>query len=141
MLKIRIYSILLMTFLLTFSTASLAGDYKVIGHAELKQLVDSDSHTFLLVDARNPEEYRESHIPGAINIPEKKFQNFIGLLPSDKNMNLITTVTASNVAKVKRPQIKRRSLAIPIFIFLQRECPFGKNSGIHFTKVETTKNE
>jgi len=146
MLKIRLYSILLMTFLLTFATASLAGDYKVIGHAELKQLVDSDSHTFLLVDARNPEEYRESHIPGAINIPEKKFQNFIGLLPSDKNMNLIFYCNGIKCGKSKKAANQAEKLGYTNIHIFAEGMPVWEELGYSFYKsgdyekrIETTK--
>lgn len=37
--------------------------HQVILHAVLKALTDVDQRNFLLVDSRNPEEYREAHIP------------------------------------------------------------------------------
>jgi len=66
-----------------------AGEYDGIGHVELKNMIDQDLREFILVDARNPEEYKEAHIPAAINILKKEFSRFTGLLPSNKNSMLI----------------------------------------------------
>lgn len=40
---------------------------------ELKILMETKSGTFTLVDVRDPQEFAEGHIPGAINIPSDKF--------------------------------------------------------------------
>lgn len=102
MLKRFFLPIQLILFILLFSGLALAADYGVIDHLEMKELVDSDIHNFILVDARNPEEYRESHIPGAINIPQKKFADLAGLLPADKNMKLIFYCNGVKCGKSKK---------------------------------------
>jgi rhodanese-related sulfurtransferase len=43
--------------------------------------VNTSGQHFLLVGSRNPEEYREAHIPGALNIPQKRMDDFWGLVP------------------------------------------------------------
>jgi len=44
--------------------------HQVILHAVLKALTDVDQRNFLLVDSRNPEEYREPISPGRKSAPE-----------------------------------------------------------------------
>jgi rhodanese-related sulfurtransferase len=100
--KTLICNILPSLFFLFFSGLALAADYGVIDHVEMKGLIDADVHNFMLVDVRNPEEYRESHIPGAINIPQRIFEDFIGLLPSDKDTMLIFYCNGIKCGKSKK---------------------------------------
>ena len=58
--------------------------YKTIKSSELKALWDSKSKDFLVIDTRNPEEFLDVHIPGAINVPQKKFAEYKHLLPKEK---------------------------------------------------------
>lgn len=132
--------------LLTFSTAALANNYAVIDHSELKALVDADAHTFLLIDARNPEEYRESHIPGAINIPEKKFESFTGLLPTDKNMRLIFYCNGIKCGKSKKAAKQADELGYTNILVFAEGMPVWEELGYSFYKsgdyekrIETTK--
>jgi len=43
----------------------------------------------LVVDARTVEEYRQGHIPNAVNIPSSQFKSIGNYLPQDKNMPII----------------------------------------------------
>jgi rhodanese-related sulfurtransferase len=43
--------------------------------------VNTYGNHFLLGDPRNPEEYREAYIPGALNIHQERMDDFLGLLP------------------------------------------------------------
>lgn len=61
----------------------------IISPEELKALVDSGADSFLVIDAREPEEYQEVHIPGAVNVPQKRFSQYEHLLPADKEKMLI----------------------------------------------------
>lgn len=63
--------------------------YKIIKTFEFKALWDSKSKDFLVIDTRNPEEYHDVHIPGAINIPQKKFDQYKHLLPKEKTTRLV----------------------------------------------------
>lgn len=36
------------------------------------------THTAVFVDARSPEAYRQGHIPGAVNLPDRQFDDFFG---------------------------------------------------------------
>ena len=62
--------------------------YAVIATSEVKAMWDSKANV-LLIDTRNHEEYEDAHIPGAINIPQKKFNQQIDLLPKKKTVHLV----------------------------------------------------
>ena len=51
---------------------------------ELKILMETKSGTFTLVDVRDPQEFGEGHIPGAINIPSDKFAAGSAVLDKEK---------------------------------------------------------
>jgi rhodanese-related sulfurtransferase len=44
-----------------------------ISPSNLKKLIDSGNKDFVIVDVRDETEYKEGHIPSAINIPAEKF--------------------------------------------------------------------
>ena len=63
--------------------------YQTIKTAELKALWDTKPKDLLIIDTRNLEEYGDVHIPGAINIPQKKFDAYTHLLPGEKAVRLV----------------------------------------------------
>ena len=69
---------------------------------ELKAVIDKASQPFVVIDARNPEEYQEVHIKGAINVPVSKFQDFKHLLPKEKSVKLIFYCNGVKCGKSKR---------------------------------------
>ncbi len=103
MLKLHMRFLLLTaTLMLMAPLLCMAAEYTTIDHVELKTLVDADARMFVLVDARNPVEYREAHIPGAINIPESKFDDYLGLLPVDKSTSIIIYCNGVKCGKSKK---------------------------------------
>ncbi len=54
--------------------------------AELKQMIDSSAKDFVIVDVRDESEYREGHIPTAINIPVETFAAKSEVLPKEKKI-------------------------------------------------------
>ena len=48
------------------------------GPAELKRMIEK-REDINIVDVRREEDYREGHIPGAVNLPREKWDLFIGL--------------------------------------------------------------
>lgn len=63
-------------------------EYPIISTDQLKAIVDTKTEV-MLIDTRTPTEYREGHIAGAINIPDKNIDKSLGLLPKDKNTLLV----------------------------------------------------
>jgi len=63
--------------------------YKTIKTEELKVVWEEKPDDFLIIDARNPGEYADVHIPGAINMPQKKFGEYTHLLPAEKNTQIV----------------------------------------------------
>jgi rhodanese-related sulfurtransferase len=54
--------------------------------AELRKLIESGSQEVVIVDVRDEQEFREGHIPGAINIPVETFALKSGVLPKEKQI-------------------------------------------------------
>jgi len=52
-----------------------------------KFIVQSENE--LVVDARTEEEYRQGHIPNAVNIPPSEFKSIGNHLPKDKSLPII----------------------------------------------------
>lgn len=137
--------ILLTLLLMIYATLSLASDYKLINHTELKTLVDADNRIFMLVDARNPEEYREAHIPGAVNIPQKKFKDFLGLFPSDKEMMIVFYCNGVKCGKSKKAAKQAMELGYTDVYVYAEGMPVWEEVGYSFYKsgdyekrIETT---
>jgi len=63
--------------------------YETINTSELKTWWDAKVKDLLVIDTRNPEEFQHVHIPGAVNIPQKKFAEYKHLLPENKITKLV----------------------------------------------------
>jgi rhodanese-related sulfurtransferase len=57
-----------------------------IGASELKKLIDSGTGDLVLVDVRDEGEFKEGHIPSAINIPVETFASRSEVLPKEKKI-------------------------------------------------------
>lgn len=63
--------------------AGLPENFYVVGQVDaLKQIMDTGN--VVVVDVREPKEYAEGHIPGAINIPVRELAKNLDKLPADK---------------------------------------------------------
>lgn len=120
--------------------------YQVMGHAVLKAKIDSDRHNFLLVDSRNPEEYREAHIPGAVNIPQKNMDEMLGLLPSDKDFQIIFYCNGVKCGKSRKGAQKAQKAGYTNVWVYSEGMPVWEEMGYSFykggeyeKKIETTK--
>lgn len=58
----------------------------IVKPAELKALLDRKAADITVVDVRDPKEYAEGHIPGAINIPVATFAAGSGVLDKKKQI-------------------------------------------------------
>ncbi len=61
-------------------------DTTKIASSELRKLIETKSREFIIVDVRDETEYREGHIPGAINIPLEAFAARSEVLPKEKKV-------------------------------------------------------
>ena len=71
------------------ATAAENKPYTIVNTADLKSMLDHKQKDFVVIDARNPEEYEDVHIPGAINIPQKRFEQYEYLLPKERTTILV----------------------------------------------------
>lgn len=53
---------------------------------EIKELLDAQSRDLVVVDVRDESEFREGHIPGALNIPVETFSARSEVLPKEKKV-------------------------------------------------------
>ena len=110
--------------------------YQVMGHTALKAKIDSDRHNFLLVDSRNPEEYREAHIPGAVNIPQKNMDEMFGLLPSDKDFQIIFYCNGVKCGKSRKAAQKAQKIGYTNVWVYSEGMPVWEEMGYSFYKGE-----
>ncbi len=85
-MKMR-WIILLVSMLLSASYVA-AQEFKDISADELKKMID-DKQSMALVDARSEIDYKQGHIPSAVNISPGKFQVIQQLLPENKDILLV----------------------------------------------------
>ena len=81
----KIISFLFVTIL--FVGLTYAQNYVI--NAEQVQVWMGSGKKVLLIDVRSSEEYREGHIPGAVNIPAEQVVAESTKLPKNKSTNLI----------------------------------------------------
>jgi len=66
-----------------------AGNYYAIEAGYLKKKIDAKTK-MVIVDSRPKRpKYDKEHIPGAISIPDRKFDELKGKLPTDKSIPLV----------------------------------------------------
>jgi len=131
--------------LLSFSSALAAADFAVISTDQLKQFIDQ-KEKMVLIDARTPAEYQEAHIIGAINIPEKGFEEAKQQLPAEKDALLIFYCNgvkcgkSKKVANIVQPLGYTNILVYRegIPVWEEREFPLETGSG-YGKKIETVK--
>ncbi|MEN6438253.1 MAG: rhodanese-like domain-containing protein [Syntrophobacter sp.] len=54
--------------------------------ADIKKMLDGKKADFVIVDVRDSSEFKEGHIPTAINIPSETFASGSGVLPKEKKI-------------------------------------------------------
>lgn len=119
--------------------------YPVITTDELKKLLEEGA-AMTVIDARNPEEYQEVHIKGAISIPEKKFSEHVGQLPPDKAARLVFYCNGVKCGKSKKAAKKASELGFTDILIYSEGMPVWEERGLPIVagpdyekKIETTK--
>jgi rhodanese-related sulfurtransferase len=86
-MRIRIFLIIA---LLLSSAAVWAQNFNIadLTADEVKKRIEQPEKT-LIVDTRTEEEYRQGHIPTAVNIPPQQFTSIGNNLPQDKSLPII----------------------------------------------------
>ncbi|MBF0329616.1 MAG: rhodanese-like domain-containing protein [Nitrospirae bacterium] len=71
-------------FVAAFFSISAAQEFKNLSVDEIKKMIDAKTK-FVLLDVRELQEYRQGHIPTAINVPPSKYKEIETFLPKAKN--------------------------------------------------------
>ena len=142
-----IFHALIVLFALTSAVCLQAAEtkFQVITTDELKTMLDKNA-AMTVIDARNPEEYQEVHIKGAINIPEKKFSENAGQLPADKGARLVFYCNGVKCGKSKKAAQKASELGYTTILIYAEGMPVWEEKGLpiyagpdYEKKIETTK--
>ncbi len=86
MIRTKIFTFLF-GFLLFTATASFA-QFPVIDSEQVKSYLHGGQKV-VLIDARPADEYRQAHIPGAINVPPDRIKAAASRLPKNKTAPII----------------------------------------------------
>lgn len=126
-------------------TASTQASFALINTEDLKKLLDEGT-AITVVDARNPEEYQEVHIRGAISIPEKQFSEHLAQLPQDKSEKLVFYCNGIKCGKSKKAAQKALELGYSNILIYAEGMPVWEEKGMpiyagpdYEKRVETSK--
>jgi rhodanese-related sulfurtransferase len=93
--------------------------------------------SFVLVDSRPAARYHEGHINGAINIPEGEFEQFIHLLPTEKDKPLIFYCGGLDCPLSAGSAKKAKELGYTKVYVYQEGTPFWKAAGNYLVTTPT----
>lgn len=94
--------LLVMTVMPALGAEQPVAGVKTVSTEQLKLLLETARPKPLLIDARNPEEYEEVHIKGAVNIPISKLEKDPSLLPADRALKLVFYCNGVKCGKSKK---------------------------------------
>lgn len=119
--------------------------FQIITTDELKKLLD-DNAPMTIIDARNPVEYQEVHIKGAISVPAKDFAAHVADLPADKNARLVFYCNGVKCGKSKKAALKAAELGYTDILVYKEGMPVWEEKGMpiyagpdYEKKIETSK--
>jgi len=122
-----------------------ANSYTLIDTMGLKKMFDANE-VVTVVDARNPEEYQEVHIKGAINIPQKKFSDYAHLLPADKAAKIVFYCNGVKCGKSKKAANKALEMGYSNILVYAEGMPVWEEKGMpiyagpdYEKRIETSK--
>ncbi len=122
------------------------GRIKIITSEELKAIIDTSTAPHVIVDARNPQEYQEVHIKGAINVPVNTFDQYKHLLPHDKSVQVIFYCNGVKCGKSRKAAKKAAGEGYTNILVYADGMPVWEEKGYplyagpnYEKRVETTK--
>lgn len=142
----RLFAALFLVFALCAAASLQAREttYQVITTDELKTMLDENA-AMTIIDARNPEEYQEVHIKGAISIPEKSFAAHAAELPADKGARLVFYCNGVKCGKSKKAAQKASELGYTDILIYSEGMPVWEERGMpiyagpdYEQRIETT---
>lgn len=129
----------------TATTMPNQSPYTLITTEELQKLLD-DGTKMTVVDARNPEEYQEVHIKGAISIPEKHFSEHLNQLPTDKATKIAFYCNGIKCGKSKKAAQRAMDLGYSNVMVYAEGMPVWEEKGLpiyagpdYEKRIETSK--
>ena len=144
----RALMIFLGILLLCWTNVAAEGDgagYGVINTEDLKKSIDKGIE-ITVVDARNPEEFQEVHIKGAISIPVKQWDKYVSRLPSEKDAKIIFYCNGVKCGKSKKAAQKAIAMGYKNVLVYAEGMPVWEEKGFpiyagpdYEKRIETTK--
>ena len=145
--RLRITAVILMLACLFAVSMAFAEPvvFQIVNTDQLKAMMDQ-KQKFVLIDSRSSQEYREAHIIDAINIPEKKLNGNLALLPPDKETLLVIYCNGVKCGKSKRLALKLEPMGYKNILIYAEGIPVWEEKNLPLTvgedygkKIETTK--
>jgi rhodanese-related sulfurtransferase len=143
--RCAVASILILLIVFAVSQVSAAQKYEIVSTDQLKAMFDK-KQKFVLIDARSKQEYKNAHIVKAINIPDKKLQENMSLLPIDKNTLLIVYCNGVKCGKSMRLAQQLEPLGYKNIMIYSEGIPVWEERNLpifvgpdYEKKVETSK--
>lgn len=119
--------------------------YRLIDTEALKDMLDSGIEVSVF-DARNPEEFQEVHIKGAKSLSEKKFEESVHLLPTDKSELVVFYCNGIKCGKSKKAAKKAIAKGYRNVLVYAEGMPVWEEKGMpiyagpnYEERIETTK--
>ena len=119
--------------------------YSLIDTEGLKKMLDTNA-VMTVIDARNPEEYQEVHIKGAINVPVKQWDAAANRLPADKSARIVFYCNGIKCGKSKKAAQKALKLGFDNVFVYAEGMPVWEEKGMpiyagpdYEKRIETSK--
>lgn len=120
-------------------------EYGLITTKDLKKSID-EGIEMTVVDARNPEEFQEVHIKGAISIPVKQWDEYVSQLPSEKGAKIIFYCNGVKCGKSRKAAQKALAMGYENVLVYAEGMPVWEEKGLpiyagpdYEKRIETTK--
>lgn len=117
----------------------------LISTEDLKKDLDTGIE-MTVVDARNPEEFQEVHIKGAISLPVKQWDKFVSRLPSDRATKIVFYCNGVKCGKSKKAAKKAIAMGYENVLIYAEGMPVWEEKGLpiyagpdYEKRIETTK--